>query len=48
MFWGVGAEFMMGSVVEVGSVVCLDSITCAVWRDGCEKCVEVCGLGCGR
>ncbi len=30
MFWCVGAEFMMGSIVEVGSAVCLDFIVCSV------------------
>jgi hypothetical protein len=44
MFWSVGAEFVMGGIVEVGSAVC----ACAVWRDGCEECLDACGLGCGR
>ncbi len=35
MFWCVGAEFMMGGVVEVVSAVRLDPIMCAVQRDGC-------------
>ncbi len=48
MFWCLGAEFMMGGIVEVGSAVCLDSIACAVQRDGCEECLDACGLGCGR
>ncbi len=48
MFWCVGAEFMMGGIVEVGSAVCLDSIVCTVQRDGCEECLDACGLGCGR
>jgi hypothetical protein len=35
VFWCVGAEFMMGGIVEVGSAIHLDPIACAVWRDGC-------------
>jgi hypothetical protein len=35
VFWCMGAEFMMGGIVEVGSEIRLDSIVCAVWRDGC-------------
>jgi hypothetical protein len=35
VFWCMGAEFMMGGIVEVGSAVRLDPIACAVWRDGC-------------
>jgi hypothetical protein len=38
MFWCLGAGFVMGGIVEVGSAVCLDSMVCAVWRDGCEEC----------
>ncbi len=37
MFCCVGAEFVMGDIVEVGSAVCLDSIPCAVHR--CEECL---------
>ncbi len=48
MFWCVGAEFMMDGIVEVGSAVRLDSMACAVRREGCEECLDACGLGCGR
>ncbi len=48
MFWCMGAEFMMGGIDEVGSAVCLESIACAVWKDGCEESLDACGLGCGR
>jgi hypothetical protein len=47
MFWGVGAEFVMGGVVQVGSAVCLESIMGAVRRDRYEEGMDVCGLGCG-
>ncbi len=33
MFLCMGAEFMMGGIVEVGDAVHLDPIVCAVWRD---------------
>ncbi len=45
IFWGMGAEFMLDGIVEVGSAVCLDSIVCAVQRDGCEEGVDMRGLG---
>jgi hypothetical protein len=44
MFWCVGAEFMMGGIVEVGSAVCLDSIVCAVRIDSCEECLDPCAF----
>ncbi len=35
MFWCMGAEFMMGGIVEVGSAIRLDPIVCVVLRDRC-------------